>query len=167
MGKKTRFKKSNYKIQLREKQKVKRFYGVGEKQFRNFFYKAAQRKGVTGENLLVLCERRLDNIVWRAGLCRTRAQSRQAVAHGHMTVNGRKTDVPSYLVRPGDTIQVRGRESLQKLYTKLIQEVDRPEAPFLAVEEKDLLVKVIRLPEIDEVGLPISNMNIVVEFLSR
>ncbi len=152
---------------LIEKQKIRHYYGLSQKQLMRFFKIAKKMRGNKGENLLTVCERRLDNIVWRAGFCRTRAQARQAVAHGHITLNGRKTDVPSAIVSPGDTIQVRKRENLQKVYSKLVQEVDRPESAFIAVEEKELLAKIIRLPETDDVGLPITNINIVVEFLSR
>lgn len=157
---------TDYAKALIEKQKIRHYYGLSQTQLRRFFSIAQSMKGNKGEHLLTLCERRLDNVIWRAGFCQTRAQARQAVAHGHLLVNDRRTDVPSYIVRPGDVIQVRKRENLQKLYTQQKQEGDRIDAPFLAVEEKDLMIKVIRLPEMDDVTLPV-NINLVVELLSR
>jgi small subunit ribosomal protein S4 len=102
-------KPSEYGLQLREKQKVKRIYGVFERQFRSYFTRADRRKGVTGENLLLLLEQRLDSVVYRLGFASSRAQARQLVSHGHFTVNGRKVDIPSYLAKSGDIIQVRER----------------------------------------------------------
>ncbi|MCZ6796283.1 MAG: 30S ribosomal protein S4 [Planctomycetota bacterium] len=157
---------TDYAKALREKQKIRHYYGLSQRQLRRFFALAKKLKGNKGENLLVFCERRLDNIVWRSGLARTRAQARQSVAHGHFFVNDRRLDVPSHIVRAGDTVQVRQRENLQKLYASRVEEVDRPHADFLAVEPKDLLVKVVRLPEADDVSLPV-NINLVVELLSR
>src|SRR5262249_58646171 len=100
-------KQSNYGEQLREKQKVKRIYGIAERQFRGYYYKASRMKGVTGDNLLVLLERRLDNIVYRLGFASDHAEARQLVRHGHFRVNGRKVNIPSYLVRIGDAIEVK------------------------------------------------------------
>ena len=157
---------SDYARALMEKQKISHYYGLRQKQLKRFFGIAKKIKGNTGENLLILCERRLDNVVWKAGLARTRSQARQSVSHGHLMVNGRRTDIPSYLVRPNDVIQVRGKANLQKLYTALTEEIDRPGAGFLAVEPKELKIKVIRDPDNDDVGLPV-NVNQVVEFLSR
>ena len=121
---------------------------------------------VLGDNLLLLCERRLDNIVWKSGLARTRAQARQSVAHGHVAVNGRRTSVPSFVVSPDDVISVRKRDNLQKVYAARAEEADRPQAGFLAVERKELVVKMIRLPDLEDIGLPV-NVSQVVEFLSR
>src|SRR5579884_4290096 len=106
-GQARRRKLSNYGEQLREKQKVKRIYGIAERQFRGYYYKALRLKGVTGENLLVLLERRLDNIVYRFGFASDHAEARQLVRHGHFTVNGKKVNIPSYLVRTGDVVAVR------------------------------------------------------------
>src|SRR5215831_2861718 len=105
-GQARRRKLSNYGEQLREKQKVKRIYGVAERQFRGYYYKASRLKGVTGENLLVLLERRLDNIVYRFGFANDHAQARQLVRHGHFKVNGKRVNIPSYLVRTGDIVEV-------------------------------------------------------------
>ena len=157
---------TDYAKALAEKQKIRHYYGLSQKQPRRFFGLAKKLRGNKGENLLTLCERRLDNVVWRAGLARTRAQARQAVAHGHLLVNNRRMDVASHIVKAGDTVQVRKRENLQKLYAKRVEEVDRAQADFLAVEPKDLLVKVVRLPDGDDVSLPV-NINLVVELLSR
>src|SRR5512137_2909401 len=106
-GKSRRIKETNYGVQLREKQKARRMYGVLERQFRNYFEKAAESKGVTGEVLLQMLERRLDNVVYRIGFAVNRNQARQLVRHGHMLVNGRKVDIPSFLVKPGDEVMVR------------------------------------------------------------
>ena len=106
-GQSRRRKASDYGTQLREKQKVKRMYGVAERQFRGYYYKANRMKGATGENLLVLLERRLDNIVYRFGFAGDHAEARQLVRHGHITVNGKRIDIPSYLVRAGEVVSVR------------------------------------------------------------
>lgn len=157
---------SDYGKALAEKQKICHYYGLGRRQLMRFFGLAKKAPGNTGENLLKLCERRLDNVVWKSGLAKTRAQARQAVSHGHFNVNGRRTDIPSFIVSPEDVIQVRKRESLQKIYATRSEESDRPGAAFLAVEPKELLIKVIRLPDNEDVGLPVQ-VNQVVEFLSR
>lgn len=157
---------SEYGRALMEKQKICHYYGLRHRQLKRFFAAAKKMAGNTGENLLLLCERRLDSVLWKAGLARTRVQARQAVAHGHVLVNGRRTSAASYIVAPEDTIQVRKRENLQKLYQSRVEEVDRPAAGFLAVEKKDLLVKVVRLPDADDIGLPV-NVSQVVELLSR
>ncbi len=157
---------TDYGKALVEKQKIRHYYGLSQKQLRRFFALANRLRGNKGENLLTLCERRMDNIVWRAGFVHTRAQARQAVAHGHFILNDKRMDVPSHIVREGDAVQVRSRENLQKIYNKQVEEVDRPPAEFLAAEAKDLVVKVVRLPDIDDVTLPV-NIHLVVELLSR
>ena len=106
-GQSRRKKRSDYGEQLREKQKVKRIYGIAERQFRGYFFKATRMKGVTGENLIQLLERRLDNVVYRMGFASDHAEARQLVRHGHFTINGKKVNIPSYLVRPRDVVQVR------------------------------------------------------------
>ncbi|HVR76430.1 MAG TPA: 30S ribosomal protein S4 [Planctomycetota bacterium] len=157
---------TDYGRALMEKQKICHYYGLSHRQLQRFYHMAKRAAGNTGQNLLTLCERRLDNIVWKAGFALTRAQARQAVSHGHMLVNGKRTDVPSYIVEPEDMIQVRKREDLQKIYASRIEESSRPASAFLAVEPKEFLIKVVRLPANDDVGLPV-NVNQVVEFLSR
>jgi small subunit ribosomal protein S4 len=157
---------TDYGRALVEKQKICHYYGLSQRQLKRFFTFAKKSAGNTGENLLRLCERRLDNVVWKAGFAKTRSQARQAVAHGHFNVNGRRTDVPSYLVESEDVIQVRKRDTLQKIYSTRTEDADRPQSAFLAVEPKELVIKVIRLPDNDDVGLPV-NVNQVVEFLNR
>ncbi len=157
---------SDYGRALIEKQKVRHYYGLSQKQLNRFYGMAKRTKGNTGENLLLICERRLDNVVWKAGLARSRSQARQCCSHGHLLVNGRRTSVPSYLVRPEDVIEVRKKANLQKMYTQVTEEVDRPAAGFLAFEPKELKIKVMRDPAPDDVGLPV-NINQVVEFLAR
>jgi small subunit ribosomal protein S4 len=157
---------SDYGRALMEKQKICHYYGVSQRQLKRFFQLAKRMPGNTGDNLLLLCERRLDSVLWKAGFAKTRSQARQSVAHGHVLVNGRKTSVPSFLVSAEDVVQVRKRDSLQKVYAARVEEVDRPQPGFLAVEKKDLIIKVIRLPDNDDVGLPV-NVSQVVEFLAR
>ncbi len=157
---------SDYARALAEKQKICHYYGLSFRQLKRFYTMAKRMPGNTGENLLRLCEQRLDSVIWKAGLARTRSEARQSVAHGHFLVNGRRTTVPSYLVSADDVIQVRKRDNLQKVYNARVEEVDRPGPPFLAVDKKELTIKVIRLPEIEDVGLPV-NVGPVVEFLSR
>ena len=157
---------SDYGRALMEKQKICHYYGLNRRQLKRFYQTAKKMPGNTGDNLLILCERRLDSIVWKAGLARTRSQARQTVAHGHLLVNGKRTSVPSYIVSPDDVIQVRKRDNLQKLYTARVEEIDRPQPGFLAVEKKDLVIKMVRVPDLEDVGLPV-NVAQVVEFLSR
>lgn len=157
---------TDYGRALFEKQKICHYYGLRARQLKRFFHLAKKSPGNTGETLLLLCERRLDNVVWKAGLAKTRAQARQAVSHGHFLVNGRRTDIPSYLVEMEDMIQVHKRESLQKVYASRVEEVDRPQSGFLAMDPKELVIKVVRLPDNEDVGLPV-NVNQVVEFLNR
>lgn len=157
---------SDYGRALVEKQKICHYYGLNLRQLKRFYTMAKRMPGNTGENLLCLCERRLDSVVWKAGLARTRAEARQSVAHGHFLVNGKRTTVPSYLVSPEDTIQVRKRDKLVKAYNARVEEVDRPSPAFLAVDKKELTIKVIRVPDMEDVGLPV-NVGPVVEFLSR
>ena len=157
---------TDYARALMEKQKICHYYGLSHRQLLRFFGLAKKSRGNTGESLLILCERRLDNVFWKAGLAATRSQARQAISHRHVTVNGRCTDVPSYLVRPEDVIQIRKRDNLQKIYGSRMEATDRPQSGFLAIEAKDLLIKMVRLPDNDDVGLPV-NINQVVEFLGR
>ena len=157
---------SDYGKALLEKQKIRHYYGVNQRQLKRFFHLAKKLAGNTGDNLLSLCERRLDNVFWKAGFARTRVQARQAVAHGHVLVNGRRTSIPSYLLKADDMVQVAKRPNLTKVYTAIAEEADRPQPAFLAVDRKELLIKVIRLPENDDVGLPV-NVNQVVELLNR
>ena len=157
---------TDYAKALIEKQKIRHYYGLSQTQLERFFKIAKKQGGNKGQNLLLLCERRLDNVVSRARLSTTRAQARQAVAHGHFMVNGRKTDIPSYICKTGDTIQVRARENLQKIYSKRLEGNDAPECTFIAVEPAEMMAKIVSDPSPEDIGVPV-NINQVVEFLSR
>jgi len=157
---------SDYGRALLEKQKICHYYGLRQRQLKRFYHMAKRAEGNTGQNLLRLCERRLDNVIWKSGLAKTRSQARQAVAHGHFFVNSRRTDIPSYLVEIEDVIQVGPKDALRKIYSSRVEETDRPQAAFIAVDSKELTIKVVRLPDNDDVGLPV-NVNQVVELMSR
>lgn len=162
------FKKlSEYGIQLREKQRVKFIYDVNEKQFRRYFEKASRTKGITGENLLQILESRFDNILFRAGFAKSRAQARQLISHGMFDVNGVKTNIASYLVKPGDEIKVRDIKKKNPVLTENITgdgSVVIPE--WITVNKKDLSLKVNRLPERDEIDLPVQE-HLIVELYSK
>ena len=158
---------SEYGTQLREKQKTKAFYGVGEKQFRRYFDMASTSKGKTGEVLLQILESRLDNVVYRAGFGTSRAQARQLVNHGHFEVNGVKTDIASYLVKPGDVISVREIKKDSKI-AKENAEVNssKPIPEWLEKNNEKLEVKVVRLAEREDVDLPVEE-HLIVELYSK
>jgi len=168
MGKRRAFKKSNYKIQLREKQKVKRFYGVGEKQFRLFFEKASKSKGVTGDNLLRNLELRFDNIVYRMNLAASRVQARQLIKHGHFTVNGKKVTIPSYLVRQDDEVTLKEKSLKNEAITEGIKAakglVEVPE--WLIVDEDKLKGKVNSIPTREDVSVDVEE-HLIVELYSK
>ena len=157
---------SNYGMALKEKQKIKHYYGLLEKQLQRYFTKASQMKGNTGEQLLILCERRLDNVVRRAGYTATRPQARQGIVHGHVRVNGVKVTKPSFQVRAGDVITVRARENLQNLYRGLLAESSSEAVDWLTVDNETLSATVSGLPGPEDISLPV-DANTVVEFLSR
>lgn len=157
---------SKYAEAMREKQKIKYYYGFGERQLRGLFDKARRKDGNTGENLLLLCERRFDSAVRQSGLTKTRPQARQGIAHGHFLVNGRKTDIPSMMMRPGDVIDVRSRGNIEQLYLGCLSETDGAIADWLALDRETLRVTVLRLPTVDDVTLPV-DVGMVVELLSR
>jgi small subunit ribosomal protein S4 len=160
-------KMQGYGLQLREKQKVKRIYGVLERQFRIYFKKSAMMKGVTGENLLSLLERRLDNVAYRLGLARTRAQSRQLVVHGHLLVNGRKVNIPSYTIKEGDEIQVREKsKKLQVIHDGLVFAQGRGVPAWLERDTEALSGKIITLPTREAIDMPI-NEQLIVELYSK
>jgi len=167
-GKDRKAKIVGYGLQLREKQKTKRVYGLLETQFRNNFEKAAHMKGITGDNLLSLLERRLDSVIYRMGLATSRAQSRQVVRHGHIQVNGRKVDIPSFVVRPGEEISVR--ESSKNNPTILAARDATAHAPspsWMDVDRDNLKGKISSLPRRDElVQIPI-NEQLIVELYSK
>ncbi len=162
-----RHRKSDYSAQLREKQKVKRMYGVLEKQFRLAFAKAERQKGVTGENLLTLLERRLDNVVYRCGFANTRAEARQLVNHGHFKVNGRKVDIPSFLVKPGDEITVKERSRKVSRIADALEAAERRERPqWLEVDKAEFKGIVRQLPTREDITTPIQEQ-LIVELYSK
>ncbi|NLX08523.1 MAG: 30S ribosomal protein S4 [Chloroflexi bacterium] len=159
---------SDYLLQLREKQKTRHVYGIMERQFRRYFREALRRPGLTGGNLLSILESRLDNVVYRLGWADSRNHARQMIQHGHIAVNGRRTNIPSYLVRPGDQITIR-EESRSRQYFKELRAYmeDRPQAPeWLSVDVNSLTGAVIRLPERRDIDLPVSEQ-LIVEYYSR
>jgi len=158
---------SDYGVQLREKQKVKRIYGVLEKQFRRYYGRADRQKGITGTNLLVLLERRLDNIVYRMGFASSRNQARQLVKHNHFTVNGRKVNIPSYQVKIGDAIEVREKSRKTPLILEAMETVVRREMPsWLEVEGGNYRGIVKEFPNREELTMPI-NEQLIVELYSK
>jgi small subunit ribosomal protein S4 len=166
-GQSRRRKRSDYGEQLREKQKVKRIYGIAERQFRGYYHKATRMKGVAGENLIQLLERRLDNVVYRMGFASDHAEARQLVRHGHFSINGKKVDIPSYLVRPRDIINVL--ESSQKIarINEALAAVDRRGVPQWIDLDKDSFRGTIRqLPSREDVTLPIREQ-LIIELYSK
>lgn len=162
-----RKKRSDYGEQLREKQKVRRIYGILERQFRNYYKKAARMKGVTGENLLALLERRLDNTVYRLGFASTRSEARQLVRHRHFTVNGRKASIPSHMLRPGDVIEVKEKSRKVASIGEALVAVERRSVPSWLDLEKDGFKGVLRaLPVREEMTLPIREQ-LIVELYSK
>lgn len=162
-----RIKESEYLLQLQEKQKARFTYGVMEKQFRRYYEEANRRNGKTGDELLRILETRLDNVVYRAGLARTRRQSRQMVTHGHLTVNGQRVDVPSYRVSQYDIIDVRPK-SLQTVPFQIAKEIqgDRPVPGWLQVVPSTLRILVHNVPERAQIDVPLSEQ-LIVEFYSK
>jgi small subunit ribosomal protein S4 len=162
----SRRKVSEYGIQLREKQKARRFYGVLEGQFERYFDLAARKKGVTGEILLQTLERRLDNIIYRMGFAASRSEARQVVKHSHIEVNGRKVNIPSYLVREGDVIAVREGHRDHKRVKELAAAGTRTVPAWLSVEAEALRGTVVRMPNRDEIDAPVQE-HLIVELYSR
>ena len=158
---------SEYGTQLREKQKTRSFYGVGEKQFRGYFEMASNKKGITGENLLQILESRLDNVVYRLGFGASRAQARQLVNHGQFAVNGQRVDIPSYLVKAGDVISVRESKK-ENGAIKANVEVNsaRPVPAWLELNNETLSGKVIRLASREDVDIPVEE-HLIVELYSK
>ena len=163
-----RRKQSEYAMQLAEKQKVKFVYGVMEKQFRSYYEKASRMQGKTGENLLVLIERRLDNVVYRMGFAMTRREARQLVTHGHFTVNGQRVDIPSQLVSVGDVIEVREKSRSSVKFKRLLgEDAIRVDAPKWLERTKDALVgKVVAMPTREDIDLPVEE-HLIVELYSK
>lgn len=161
-----RKKLSNYGIQLREKQKAKRFYGVLESQFRKYFEMADKQAGITGENLLTILETRLDNVVYRLGFGSSRAESRQLVVHGHFLVNGKKVDIPSYLVKVGDVITVAEKSKASNKFKAIAENFKGNVPNWLTADAEKLEGKVVSLPSREDIDLPIAE-NLIVELYSK
>ena len=167
MNQTRRGKLTEYGLHLREKQKVKHYYGVLERQFRGYFARAERGKGNTGEALMSLMERRLDNIVHRLGFALSRAQARQVVAHGHITVNGHRVDIPSYLVKAGDVVRVKNREKSLQAVLANISEFHRDVPEFLSRVDGPIPEgRVSRLPGAEDVSIPVQ-ANLIVELCSK
>ncbi|MCD6451192.1 MAG: 30S ribosomal protein S4 [Acidobacteria bacterium] len=166
-GRARRLRIIGYGLQLREKQKVRRIYGVLERQFRIYFKKAERKRGITGENLLSLLERRLDNVVFRLGFASSRPQARQMVRHGHIEVNGKKVDIPSYLVKKGDTIAVREKSKKLEAITQAMQLTqNRPVPKWLEVDYDNLVGKVVEYPSREDIDFPVQEQ-LIVELYSK
>ena len=166
-GAQTRKKKSEYATQLNEKQKVKFVYGILEKQFRGYYEKASKMSGKTGDNLLILCESRLDNVVYRLGYAVTRREARQLVNHGHITVNGRKVNIPSYQVKPGMIIALKeSSRSIEKIKANIEANAFRPAPRWLEYDQTSNIAKVIAAPTREDVDLPIEE-HLIVELYSK
>ena len=166
-GQARRRKRSDYGEQLREKQKVKRIYGIAERQFRGYYYKASRMKGVTGDNLIQLLERRLDNAVYRMGFASDHAEARQLVRHGHFKVNGRRVNIPSYLVRPNDVVEVRDSSRAVTRIVEALGAVERRGVPRWMELDKDGFKATVKvMPARDDVTLPIREQ-LIVELYSK
>jgi small subunit ribosomal protein S4 len=166
-GQRRRTKLSEYGLQLREKQKVKRTYGLHESQFRSFFQKASRSKGVTGAELLVLLERRLDNVVYRMGFADSRIQARQLVRHGHMRVNGRKVNIPSFLVKQGDVVEPRDKSRNTDLLRGAMERLSQKHVPeWVHVDAASMRGMVQALPTRDDVTIPFQEQ-LIVELYSK
>ncbi|TAM76392.1 30S ribosomal protein S4 [bacterium] len=164
---KGRQKISEYGRQLREKQKMRRYYGVLERQFENYFQTASRKKGTTGTQFLQLLEQRLDNVVYRINLASSRAQARQLVTHRHFTVNGRRVNIPSYLVRPGDVVAVTESSQKSPLFQMLLDAAANRHAPaWLSYNEQEKAAKIERLPGREEIDTPVDEQ-LIVEYYSR
>ena len=160
-----RVRASEYRNQLREKQKARRFYGVLERQFRGYYDKASRQEGVTGENLLRLLESRFDNVLVRLGFAASRRQARQLVGHGHWQVNGRRVDIPSYQVKPDDVISIRSGTSAADV-VRAATELTAAVPPWLQADHDSLTAKVLRLPERTEISTPVQEQ-LIVELYSK
>ena len=162
-----RIKFSVYGLQLREKQKIKRIYGLQETQFRNIFGKAENMKGVTGENFVSLLERRLDNVAYRSGFANSRSEARQLVRHGHVTINGRRVDVPSFVVKKGDIVEIRLKSRETARVRSALEGVKRREIPqWLELDAAAFAAKIRDLPSRDDVTAPMEE-RLVVELYSK
>ncbi|MDH3226692.1 MAG: 30S ribosomal protein S4 [Thermoleophilia bacterium] len=160
-----RIRQSEYLVQLREKQKTRRFYGVLERQFRRYYQKASRQPGITGENLLRLLELRLDNVVYRLGFAATRRQARQFVVHGHFLVNGRRVNIPSYQVRADDVVSVKPSSPVEPLIRDATER-QASVAAWLQADHDALNAKILRVPERDDITTPV-NEQLIIELYSK
>jgi small subunit ribosomal protein S4 len=166
-GQARRRKRSDYGEQLREKQKVKRIYGIAERQFRGYYYKASRMKGVTGDSLIQLLERRLDNVVYRMGFVCDHAEGRQLVRHGHFKVNGTRVNIPSYLVRPGDVVEVKDKSRTITRVVEALSAVERRGVPkWIELDKEAFKGTVKQLPVREDVTIPIRE-HLIVELYSK
>jgi small subunit ribosomal protein S4 len=166
-GKTRKSKLAGYGVQLREKQKVKRIYGVLEDQFRRYFEQAERTRGITGDTLLQLLERRLDNVTYRLGFATSRAQARQLVRHGHFTVNGRKVDIPSFSVKPGDVVAVRQTSRKSASIAHALEEVKGRGVPqWLLFDAEGMSARVGSVPTREQINLPVQEQ-LIVELYSK
>ena len=162
-----RRKQSEYGMQLQEKQKVKFIYGVLERQFRNYFDMAQRRPGQTGENLLSILESRLDNVVFRLGFAMTRAEARQLVSHGHFTVNGRRVNIPSFLVKPGMVITLKeSSRSLEKIKANVEDNAFRQPPKWIEYDANNMIAKIVAVPAREDIDMPIEE-HLIVELYSK
>ena len=162
-----RKKTSEYGMQLRAKQTARRYYGLSESQFHKYFIMAERKAGVTGSNLLQLCESRLDNVVYTAGFASSRAQARQLVNHAHFTVNGNKVDIPSYLLKAGDVVAVKETSKSSEDFKNIVEaNSGRPVPQWLDATKDAMQAKVVKLPEREDIATPVEE-HLIVEFYSK
>ncbi|MBS4537328.1 30S ribosomal protein S4 [Clostridium sp. D2Q-11] len=161
-----RKKLSNYGVQLREKQKVRRYYGVSEKQFAKYFSMADKMEGIAGENFLKVLESRLDNVVFRLGLAASRAESRQLVNHGHFMVNGSKVDIPSYLISVGDVIEVKEKSTKSSKFKELVEGHQGNVPQWVEIDTENLKGKIVAEPSREDIDIPIEE-HLIVEWYSK
>ena len=162
----SRKKTSEYGVQLRAKQQAKRYYGIQEGQFHKYFLMAERRQGVTGENLLRICESRLDNIVYLLGWANSRAEARQLVTHGHFTVNGKKVDIPSYLTKAGDEVAIKAKSKDSDKFKALLESDGRPVPQWLDLNAEAATAKIVALPDRELIATPVEE-HLIVEFYSK
>jgi len=169
-GRRAQFRRkvSDYGLQLREKQKARRAYGVLERQFRRYFRLAERQPGITGANLLCLLERRLDNVVYRLGFADSRAQARQLVRHGHVDLNGHKADIPSLLVKGGDTIAIRENKRRKGYYRGMVEKLEQVAVPeWMSLDPQNLTGQILTLPSREQIDMPFTEQLIVEYYSAR
>lgn len=162
----SRKKSSEYGLQLRAKQQARRYYGINEGQFHKYFLMAERRSGVTGDNLLQICESRLDNVVYLLGWASSRTEGRQLVNHGHFLVNGGKVDIPSYLLKAGDVVSIKKKSLDSERFKTLLESSARPVPQWLSLDKENNSGKIVNLPARDQIETPVEE-HLIVEFYSR